>query len=1172
MAASTFTIEQFIPYYPVLGGDSDTVPESIYNNNINQSRDIYFDKYEFNELEHAAEEKEITTVGKPLQRQILLTRLMADVSPIDGLLVYDAVGTGKCVHPNCTVRVIDETNKANCTYYTMQEMWDIFVDKSSIEYEEKKDKNNHLDPGLWGDLRESVKIYSKRNVTIYPQFVSRMFRQYVSEILYVITVKVARLDNPRQIICTGLHKLFRLSTEENMNGWTPSNTLSVGNIVLMCITNSHKDTAKQIIQNGEIISISTKSYTGYVYDFEMNLDHNYIVNDFITHNTCSAVNIAENIMLHRPNMKRTLVLSKNNFIRKNFMNEIAYKCTDGKYIEPSYDPTDISSINKNNALIRKNYEFDTFESFGNQLNKMKPEHIISQYSNRVIILDEVHNIRDQVNFVALADEGKEDLAITNTPLYETIYNFLHIVNNVKIILLTATPMKDQPGEFAQIINLILPVDKQLPIGKKFKQEFFDSQNQIKSKKLGKRIQGYIAYVENNKPTVNIMNEGKYNDDLNLDISIMEMSAHQSKSYITTIPLIEEKEEDDETTITTTTIKRKKTPGSAFSLDSIQASLFVFPDGSFGAKGESTYLIKQKKTTAKRKDVNKINLLDIIRHDGIKKFSIIYYQTIESIKQYPNENVFVFNSLVNGSGANVFGLCLKVSGFEEFNIANKVDIKNMQKANRYVMITGENSEQSEWAIDKIFNHELNKYGEYIRILVGSKAVSEGRSLRNVRQIHIQTPHWNSPEIEQAIGRGVRFQSHTDLPENERHVRIFRPVPIQSELTFTISPDTSFEQRLHQSIAYRMYLASANKDEFMNQVKDIARKYAIDCNLTRARNGNKTCALIPTGELIYDTYNLYYSELSSTMLAIRHLFASQFQYTLSEIYNTLNEHTHYNILLSLDRLIRDNISIINPNGFSSYLRTENDIYFVLDSSRYPSTISIASYMKNILPFEKNTFEHAFTTLQSNFIIENQEQNYGDIQNRFLLFDNNIQDDFMKNAIEINDRESMRIFHNNIEEISPNTYVITLLTTNKKIIYNYEQRKWIDYIEAPRTFVMPRYAKIYGLQTPKGVKIVDRRVDDNKRIKGAVCTTITPIEKIIDIIVALKIPFPSNLPERKTKKEKEDSTLNEWLNRYIDDEDKAAFTKWYKQGFLRLDLCTIIVNWFRDNNHIKSTLDEE
>ncbi len=58
----------------------------------------------------------------------------------------------------------------------------------------------------------------------------------------------------------------------------------------------------------------------------------------------------------------------------------------------------------------------------------------------------------------------------------------------------------------------------------------------------------------------------------------------------------------------------------------------------------------------------------------------------------------------------------------------------------------------------------------RVLLLGPSGGEGISLKGTRMLQILDPHWNSTRTTQAIGRGVRFDSHTDLPEDQRNVRV------------------------------------------------------------------------------------------------------------------------------------------------------------------------------------------------------------------------------------------------------------------------------------------------------------------------------------------------------------------------------------------------------------------
>jgi len=66
---------------------------------------------------------------------------------------------------------------------------------------------------------------------------------------------------------------------------------------------------------------------------------------------------------------------------------------------------------------------------------------------------------------------------------------------------------------------------------------------------------------------------------------------------------------------------------------------------------------------------------------------------------------------------------------------------------------------------------------LRMLLLGPSGGEGISLKGTRLLQILDPHWNEARTSQAIGRGIRFDSHNDLPEDERNITVQR---FESEL--------------------------------------------------------------------------------------------------------------------------------------------------------------------------------------------------------------------------------------------------------------------------------------------------------------------------------------------------------------------------------------------------------
>lgn len=91
----------------------------------------------------------------------------------------------------------------------------------------------------------------------------------------------------------------------------------------------------------------------------------------------------------------------------------------------------------------------------------------------------------------------------------------------------------------------------------------------------------------------------------------------------------------------------------------------------------------------------------------------------------------------------------------------------KKGISYYLITGKTKKKD--IKDAIENFNKMKRGG---ILFISKAGGEGLDLKGVREMILMEPFWNDAAETQAIGRGVRYKSHSQLPPKERNVKIFR----------------------------------------------------------------------------------------------------------------------------------------------------------------------------------------------------------------------------------------------------------------------------------------------------------------------------------------------------------------------------------------------------------------
>lgn len=157
------------------------------------------------------------------------------------------------------------------------------------------------------------------------------------------------------------------------------------------------------------------------------------------------------------------------------------------------------------------------------------------------------------------------------------------------------------------------------------------------------------------------------------------------------------------------------------------------------------------------------------------------------------------------------------------------------------------------INYIFNSEENKYGELIKVLVGTSKSKEGLDLRNVRQVYIMDPWWNMVSPEQAMGRAIRYLSHyreivgpdgeiisEGFPdENDRYVKIDLLIGVMSEeqkLRYKSETSQSAETTTTDEFAFKKAI---DKLETSRKLETILNHSAIDCGLYGETNTNDIC---------------------------------------------------------------------------------------------------------------------------------------------------------------------------------------------------------------------------------------------------------------------------------------------------------------------------------------------
>ena len=120
-----------------------------------------------------------------------------------------------------------------------------------------------------------------------------------------------------------------------------------------------------------------------------------------------------------------------------------------------------------------------------------------------------------------------------------------------------------------------------------------------------------------------------------------------------------------------------------------------------------------------------------------------------------------------SGVGLIGQILSAYGFKQ--IKNLDDALKHKKGASFAIISGDVDPELRAELVKIFNSTENKKGEHLSLLLVTSTGAEGLDLKHIRHIHILEPYWHWSRIAQVFARGVRMDSHSDLPEKERNVQ-------------------------------------------------------------------------------------------------------------------------------------------------------------------------------------------------------------------------------------------------------------------------------------------------------------------------------------------------------------------------------------------------------------------
>jgi|TARA_B110000495_G_scaffold203220_1_gene225971 hypothetical protein len=573
--------------------------------------------------------------------------------------------------------------------------------------------------------------------------------------------------------------------------------------------------------------------------------------------TCSAISVSEEMRDYLKQLgitQRIIVVASPN-VQENFKLQLfddrklklidglwnLRACTGNKYLK-EINPMNMKGLSKEKVIrqikriINNSYLFLGYTEFANYIQniskvteenpkKKKNEEIRKlkkHFSNRLIIIDEVHNIRISTE--------KQDKRIA-----QELMKLVSYVDNLRLLFLSATPMYNSYKEIIWLLNIMNKNDKRSTIELK---DVFDQNgnlligpdgSNVGEELIKRKSTGYVSFVRGENPYTfpyrifpslfSIQNTFKQltypGKQLNgkeilqplehLDVYVTNCGSFQQLGYNYIIDSIKEKASNKKEGLPS--FENLDTFGYTILQKPLQALNMLYPTKLLqdeSPKFDSKILLgteglkrcmKWKETTNppsrnnfeyKNDDFGKI-----FSPENIGEYSGKIKNIVDNI--YNSDGIVLIYSQFIDGGVIPMALALESIGFTRFgNKASnlfktsqhpvidsktylpkdKMDNPEEFRPATYTLLTGEKALSPDKVYDlKNLTDEDNKNGEKIKVIIISMTGSEGLDFKNLRQVHIMEPWYNLSLVEQIIGRAVRNCSHKQLPFKERNVEIF-----------------------------------------------------------------------------------------------------------------------------------------------------------------------------------------------------------------------------------------------------------------------------------------------------------------------------------------------------------------------------------------------------------------
>lgn len=715
--------------------------------------------------------------------------------------------------------------------------------------------------------------------------------------------------------------------------------------------------------------------------------------------TCSAISVAEEMRDYLIQMNidhRIMVIASPN-VQENFklqlFDERKLKLVDGLWsiractgnkLLKEINPMNMKGLTRENVIgqikkiINNYYKFMGYIEFANdiinksaidsdikgtrQIKKAIRQKLRRHYSNRLIIIDEVHNIRD-------TDENSDKKRVP-----KELLKLVENVDNLRLLLLSATPMYNSYKEIIWLVNLMNINDRRPTIEIK---DVFNGDGTFKPagrELLERKATGYISFVRGENPYTfpyrlwpnEFSKEHTFENDkypypiqqLNgkdiiqhleiLSVYLVETGSYQQKGYNYIINKLKE----IGLTKGMPSFENMESIGYILLQRPLEALNIIYPhpdlvDGKIdvdeivGKKGLARIMSFEENPM--RNNFEYIDpALRIFAPNEIGKYSGKIKNICDRVMNSTGV-VLIYSQYIDG-GVLPIALALEELGFTRTRSVNslfktppteKIDAltfktKTELSSNetfypaKYVMITGDKALSPDNIADiNLSTNVDNKDGSRVKVIFISQAGAEGLDLKFIRQVHILEPWYNMNRIEQIIGRAVRTCSHKDLSFNKRNVEIYLYASLM-------------ENRREEAADLYVYRLAELKAVQIGNVSRVLKEIAVDCILNYEQIGlivenikqNVTLELSSGGTLSYDVGDKPYSSTCDYMKKCQ--FVCKPTKDIKEQDVKLDTYNEQFILMNTDKIIHKIRSLMKERFF--YKKTEL-INFINVIKKYP-----------------------------------------------------------------------------------------------------------------------------------------------------------------------------------------------------------------------------------------------